>query len=469
LRPDWQTIAQFFLENELDAGPHTLYAGVERVPAGCYFHGDASAAPVFHRYWSVLEAAAEIAPPRDPVREFRELFDDAVRLRTRSDVPVGVLLSGGLDSTSIAATMAAQADGKDPPQRLSALCYLDPAYDETAFINATLEQTGASLYRLDPNPDELWDALRRHLWYQDEPVHSFTSVVAFQLMQLARERGLKVMLNGQGADEVLAGYLPFFVDHWADLARAGRIGDVLAETRSFAQVHEQALGTQYRRVAHRLFNQAKQSLPGHKLIAARWKKASLLRNPLLSDDLKSHWAPCDAPPTTTLTESLKDSVERSALPLYLRVEDRNAMAHGVEVRVPFLDHRLVAYGFRLGSEWKLSGGDTKVILRQAMQGRIPEAIRRSPKKLGFPTSANNWLRTVFYERCTELLLSRESRQSGVWNVDALEKTLMRRGDGVERAGRWLFNAAQFAMWYTMSRFATLLLCVYDAVPEISGV
>ena len=124
---------------QLDANDDTFYARIGRMPAGCYLESDGGSPPVWRRYWRLEEAAAAQDNPTDPVEQFRTLFDDAVRLRMRSDVPVAVLLSGGLDSTSIIASMAAQGRiNGSQPAALGALCYRDPGYDETELIEATL-------------------------------------------------------------------------------------------------------------------------------------------------------------------------------------------------------------------------------------------------------------------------------------------------------------------------------------------
>ena len=117
-----------------------------------------------------------------------------------------------------------------------------------------------------------------------------------------------------------------------------------------------------------------------------------------------------------LSDALRWSLERGALASYLRAEDRNSMAHGIEVRLPFLDHRLVSLAFRLGSDWKMRGEYTKVLLRQAMHGRIPETVRTRVQKFGFPTALNRWFRADFYGHCRDLLGSRAVRESGLWNI-----------------------------------------------------
>ena len=455
-KPNWRTIAGFLLEARLDEDDATFYTGIQRVPAGTFFEGDARIAPAFLRYWHLYEAA-ETAEPAEPVEQFRCLFDDAVRLRMRGDVPFGVLLSGGLDSTSIISSMVTQQTQNGPgTRRIEALCYFDPAYDETPFIDATLRQTGAALHRLEPDEKRIWDLLERHLWYQDEPVHSFTSVVMYQLMQLARERGLQVMLSGQGADEVLAGYPAYFIDYWSDLVRSGHPWIAHGEINAFARGHEQSPLALHGALARRYFNYLKRLVPGYRRLAALRRRARVMSDRWVSDDVKRYWEPSEDPYPYTLTDSLRMSVERSALPLYLRVEDRNAMAHAVEVRMPFLDHRLVSLAFRLGARWKLHGEYTKVVLRAAMEGRVPEIVRRRVIKFGFPTSANSWLRTTLLQHCKDVLSSRATRESGVWNIAEIQRALDRYVRGREDLGGRLFDVVEFAMWFKMSRFGLLL-------------
>jgi asparagine synthase (glutamine-hydrolysing) len=135
------------------------------------------------------------------------------------------------------------------------------------------------------------------------------------------------------------------------------------------------------------------------------------------------------------------------------------MAHAVEVRLPFLDHRLVTFAFRLESRWKLRGEYTKFILRAAMQGRIPEIVRTRAQKFGFPTSANKWLHTVLFERCRELLASRSMRESGVWNIRELDRALSSKERCAVALGDRLFDFVQFALWYGLSRLCVSLISV----------
>jgi asparagine synthase (glutamine-hydrolysing) len=455
LKPNWRTIARFLLEEQLHSDRHeTFYASVNEVPAGSYFEGAAGAPPLWQRYWNLEEAAAALPRPTHPVQEFRQLFDDAVRLRMRSNVPVAVSLSGGLDSTSILCSMAEQSPAGSEP--FGALCYRDPGFDETPLVEAVLRQTAASLWPLESNPAQFWNCLDRHLWHQDEPVHSFTSVVSFELMKVAHERGAKVVLNGQGADEVLAGYPSYFINHWTELVRSGQFLRAHREMSAQARSHGRGAFSYHARVARACLNQLRRHVPGHRHLAAGRRRARMAHDPWISPDVKARWEPADQPHFDSLHQALRFSVEHASLPLYLRVEDRNSMAHGVETRLPFLDHRLVSYVFRLDSQWKVREEYTKVVLREAMRDRIPEPVRTQVHKLGFPTSSDQWFRAELYVRCKDLLASRAVRESGVWNVSEVQRALEDHRRRVKNLGARLFDFVQFASWLALSKFSAIM-------------
>ena len=172
---------------------------------------------------------------KDPARAFSELFEDAVRLRMRSDVPVGVCLSGGLDSTAIICAMARQWNGSTQP--LHAFAYQAPEFDESAYISDTLRMTQAHLNRLETDPQRAWSALDKVMSFHDEPVHAMSAVMGFELMGLAASRGVKVVLNGQGADEVIGGYSSYFRDYWFTLLNRGKLSEAWTEIGAFASHH----------------------------------------------------------------------------------------------------------------------------------------------------------------------------------------------------------------------------------------
>ncbi|MCU0949496.1 MAG: asparagine synthase (glutamine-hydrolyzing) [Burkholderiaceae bacterium] len=447
LSVDRGALLDFLFEGRVDDSDRTFYGDVRRIRPGSAFEVDPAGRFTTFDYWSLPEAVAQTEVPTDPQAAYAALFEDAVRLRMRADVPVGVLLSGGLDSTSIICSMARIGQQTRPALDLNAFCYMSPQFDESNYIEKTLDRTGARLWRLEDDARSLWDDLGRHLWFQDEPVHSFTSVVSCRLMKSARAQGVKVLLNGQGADEVLAGYPSYFADHWADLVSAGRLWDLGRDVRAYGQ----AFGAQRARrqlsiAAQCAASRVANRLPGRLAASERRRRQRAAQTPWVSADAAHAWQPAARPLIGSLDASLRHSLERDPLPLYLRTEDRNSMAHGVEVRLPFMDYRLITLSFRVGSEWKLRGKYGKHLLREAMKDRIPEPVRSRVDKFGFPNSADHWFRTDLYEPFRDLLFSRSVREAGLWDVEAVGRDLERHRRGECALGSRLFDVAQISLW-----------------------
>ena len=443
-----EKVADFILGDALDVSDETFFREIHRVPAGSAFSVDRFGKTASHAYWSLAHAAAAIDLPTDPTASFSQIFDDAVKLRLRSDVKVGVFLSGGLDSTSIMCAMARRrAEMGQTASTLLAFSFGAPEYDESAQIAATIAQTGAELVQYAPKPRDLWDRLARHLWHQDEPVHSMTSLVIDGLAQLARQRGVTVLLNGQGADEVLAGYGSYFVDYWSELMRTGVLTRLWREVGAHRHVHGRESLPLFMAALNDTGMRLAGKLPFYSTLWAGAKRRRAAANSWLQEELRASWQPRRKAAPKSLNEALRFSVERANLPLYERIEDRNAMAHGIETRLPFLDYRLVQLAFRLGAEWKLRGGETKHILREAMRGRIPESVRVARRKIGFSIPADRWFREELYEPMNDLLSSRALRETGWWCVPEIRRDLERHRKGELQIGSQLFDVAQVAIWH----------------------
>ena len=441
-----RTCAAFFHEARLDDTTETFFDGIDKVPAGHAFELDlASGRYREWPYWR-LDAIEEIDATDAPQR-FAELFEDAIRVHMRSDVPVGVTLSGGLDSTSIACAAARERARAGATEPLLAFCYFDPKFDERRYIDDTLAQTGARLVELQMTPAQLWDSLPRVLAFQDEPVHSMTALVGFHLYGLAASHGVKVVLCGQGADETLAGYGSYFNDYWYQLVRGGALGAAVREIRAHAAAHG---GSARRLAAQTLRHTAQTALRGnraYRALADQRRRRRAQAETWIDPELSRHLGDRDAP-QMHLRAVLARSVTENPLPLYLRVEDRNSMAHSVEARVPFLDHRLVGLAFALRAHWKLRGPWNKHVLREAMRGRIPESARSRIDKMGFPTSSREWFKGPLYERLREVIHDRAFREQGLLRADALATALeSHRAGAASHAGK-LFAAAQFHLWRT---------------------
>ena len=181
--------------------------------------------------------------------------------------------------------------------------------------------------------------------------------------------------------------------------------------------------------------------------AAAWKnRIALDRKGWFTPEFLAHLKMEKPVRIRSLEDALKVSVRRQPLPLFLRIEDRNSMAHSVEARLPFLDYRLVTLLFSLSSDWKMRGAWNKYILRQSMAGSIPESVRMRVDKMGFPVPSKQWVTAALYEPLQGMLASREMRDTGLYNVDIIRKDLESHHKGIKDVSHDLFNIAQFQMW-----------------------
>lgn len=453
--PDAKMISRFLLHgplDQLDQNNQTFYSGIEQLPAGSAFELDLQGRVRQWRFWSLADLQG--SEVMNPAESFYETFEDAMRIRLRSDVPVGIFLSGGLDSTSMIFTLKKirerNLNGSAGP--ILAFCYQAKEYDESEYIDDTVRQTDAEIIRFQPDPKQLWGSLEQMLWYQDEPVHSLVAVITFELSRLAAARGVKVILNGGGADEFLAGYHSFFFDYWRTLLQGGHIQEAWREIRAYCEAHG---GNGRKLFAQSLYGQLRSNIDRFRVVR---KLASWKRNRKLQ---KHSWFTLQPPDDLetdhrennrrTLDSALKRSVEIAPLPFYLRMEDRNSMAHSIETRMPFLDYRLVSLAFRLPPNWKMRGPWNKYILRQAMRERIPESVRSRLDKMGFSIPQRKWFAGPFYEPIQDLLSSQVVRERGIYNIDTIRKDFELHKQGKIDVSNALFNLVQFEIWSKLAK------------------
>ena len=340
------------------------------------------------QYWDVSTVPSDESISADAVRDhFRMLFSDAVRIRLRSDVAVGSCLSGGLDSSAIVCVtndlLARVSDRgthaiRNKPKTFSA-CFDEDPYDERRFMHEVTRSCSIDAHYTFPDPKELAEVLDRLVWQHDEPFGSTSSFAQWTVMRLASECGVKVLLDGQGADELLGGYHAFFGAYFADLVRAGRWARLLHEARAYRWRHG-AMPVQA------FANFGRGLLPPSLVHAVRRVWSSNGR--WMNREFAHRWRSIEDPDSANGSAFLgmqQRLLTRNGLRALLHSEDRNSMAFGVEARLPFLDYRLVEFLFRLDDSWKLRDGWTKVLLREAMEGILPPAVQWRVDKVGFAT------------------------------------------------------------------------------------
>ncbi len=373
-----------------DHGEGSMVEAIRSLPPGHWMEVSLDdprpAAPV--RYWAPDLTRRYAGTFEQAADELRARFVESVRLHLRSDVPVGAALSGGVDSSAIVAAMRAL----EPGLELHAFSYIadDPELSEARWVELAAGATRATVHRTRASAEELLADLGTLLAAQDEPFGSTSIYAQHRVFRLAHERGIKVMLDGQGADELLGGYHPFTAARFASLVRRGRLADAAGfARRAMATPGRGALllwagefllppGTQapFRRLVGQELTPA--------WLDARWFAGRGVR---MRPARYAFGASRDV-----LREQLARAVTHSSLPMLLRYEDRNSMAHSIESRVPFLTAGLADFVLSLPEEYLVDrDGVSKAVFRRAMRGLVPDAILDRRDKIGFATPEHDWL------------------------------------------------------------------------------
>ena len=329
----------------------------------------------------------------DAAQEFRHLLTDSVRLRLRADVPVGSCLSGGLDSSSIVCVLSGLLREKDARamQKTFSACSDIKRFDEREYIEEVVRHTGTDAHYVYPEIDGLFDQIDDITWHQDEPFGSTSIYAQWQVFRRAAKAGLKVMLDGQGADEHLAGYHNYFAPYFGHLLRHFRWIALWRDLQATSdlQGYSMTWGIQQtlNNVLPEILRQPLRRLAGKPGTRTPWldlgRLGALARDPFLE---------AGAAKADTIQAMSTSQLTATAIPMLLHWEDRDSMAHSIEARVPFLDYRLVEFVLGLPDGHKIARGTTKRVLRAGMQGILPERVRNRVDKLGFVTPEEIWLR-----------------------------------------------------------------------------
>lgn len=369
----------------------TFYEGIYSLPPSHYltFKPSEKKLSRITKYWSLNKEIKIDISIEDAVEQFTSLLDKSINKRLRSDVSVGTSLSGGLDSSTIAAAVSqAQRKDKSILHTFSAV-FTGFNNDESGFIDSITKHTAIENFQVQPSVDNLINDFERLCYHQEEPFQSSGIYAQYKVYEKAKEQNITVLLDGQGADEVLAGY-PRYI-HWylQEVLSRHKLGATQKERIAFRK-NEQPFRWDLRNVMAAF-------LPAH--AAMRLEKKEYLKtihHPNISEEflqlVKGHeWEGIHKPIVTKLNDILHFNTMEMGLEELLRFADRNSMAHGREVRLPFLNHELVEFIFSLPSQLKMHDGWTKFILRKAMDKKLPDEIVWRKNKVGFETPQQFWM------------------------------------------------------------------------------
>lgn len=376
---NYQAVGEYLCQALQNTSTSTMYAGIYSVAPGHYLEIDLSEneiRPIEKCYWSVSNALPYEGD--DVVGDVRKIFYDSVRLRMISDVPIGVTLSGGLDSSAIAGAMKDHLGGVG---NLNILSVVSPGsdLDESPFIDIMCDYLGAKAEKvtLDWSPDEAVALLRDVTWHNDTPVGSFSNVAHYLMMKKANDLGITVILSGQGADELLCGYKKYLGFYVQSLLRRMRFLKAVGTIAGF--LINRSIISQFS------FMEAKRYLPNFLTGSA----------PDISGiQLKKCYSPValSLKPKQTIEQRQIEDLEKYSVPFLTQYEDRMSMAWSREIRLPFLDYRLIELLAHLPADEKLFKGWTKYVFRKAMQDRIPDSIVWRKDKQGFVSPQEQWLK-----------------------------------------------------------------------------
>ena len=444
-----------FLANHAPSGDETLFSGIKRVPPGhtlIWQEGRIS----IRRYWDLEYGATRTAPivsatERGLIDEFITRFTEAVRIRLMSDVPLGMFLSGGIDSAAITATMATLV--KEPIRTFS-VAFAEREANEFAFARMVAEAYRTEHREVLVTPRQFFAELPRLVWHEDEPIAHPSSIALYFVSQLASKH-VKVVLTGEGSDEMLAGYNRYRVTVYnARLSAAyEKLVPDIARRGAARALASLPLNSRIRQIASRTFLTRSSNIDDLYMDNfAVFPRA--LQDRLLTREAKARVAgvdPYDAYHAALERVSGKPLLSQilyadvsTYLHELLMKQDQMSMAASIESRVPFLDHLLTEWVARLPENMKLRGATTKWILRQAMKDKLPRPILFR-KKMGFPVPVGTWLRTQWTLLIDEYVTSDRAHSRGIFEADTVRGLVAEHLSGINHSER-LWALLTFEIW-----------------------
>lgn len=322
---------------------------------------------------------------KEAIEKFSALFKDAVRKRLRSDVPVGTSLSGGLDSSSVVAFIHGQS-ASNYTNRAFTASFPGFEKDELEYAREITALFGLKHYHVSVTADDLVRDWEKISFHQDEPMGSSSTIAQYKVYELAKKNEVTVLLDGQGADETLAGYHKYYKWYWQELFRNTRLNKS-RELQAARKLGVQEPFTFKNKIAAWFPSFAT-------IVVERQYLLKALRHEDLHPDFVRHQskeAYYTPPDIFTLNGVLHFNTVVHGLEELLRYADRNSMAHGREVRLPFLSHELVSFVFSLPSHFKIRQGWTKWLLRETMKNELPASVTWRKDKTGFEPPQKKWM------------------------------------------------------------------------------
>lgn len=403
-------------------------------------------------YWDLQFGAQADESLTASAELVRQMLQDSIRLHLRSDVPLGVFLSGGLDSSAVVSLLT---PGASSGLKTFSVAYdFGPNYDETPYAREVAMRFSTDHHEIRVSPDSFLDFVPQYIWHMDEPVTEAAAISLFYVSKLAREH-VTVCLSGEGSDELFAGY-DFYTYNLAIERLRGLVGNSSGSIAALtSKLQRLAKLTKYLRLASLPLEQRYRGISSyssdtkHALYSSGFASAAARGNARCAgfiEDLfkrSSTWDP--------LSRMLYFDTRTWLVDDLLIKADRMSMATSIELRVPFLDHRLVERAATLPSRYKIAGTDTKHVLKKALEGALPERILKR-KKMGFPTPLEIMFRGSLFDYAHDLLLSETAVGRGYFDRGAVQSLLLDHRRGRASNHREIWQLVVLEEWHR--RFAS---------------
>ena len=451
-QPDCALVHDFAVGAVPDADEHTFFENIRSVPAGQSLCIETSRERM-HPHWN-FRPGTEAARPDAP-EAFRHLLEDAVSIRLRSDVPIGVLLSGGLDSSAVARMAVKEAR---PPLQCFSLRYAAAALDESRYASLVADDPARyQVHWVTPSAQNLLETIGSIVWHHDAPTPLRGRYPQWHVLREAA-RHVTVALGGQGADELLGGYdrfvLPFALDRLdprieGQYSRWRLASDLLQLGKVSTGIHRLLPALMTREVRRRLAALTRRWAPPKAVFHPLARDGLIGDRPVLRHRILGGWseANVERPYRSRLNNALWMELRYAGLPEVLHSEDALSMAFSLESRLPFLDHRVVEFCFSLPYSEKMGAGWTKLLLRRATAGLLPEPVRWRRHKQGFPGDYAGWMAgEQGLDAVRDVLLDPITLGRGWFDRRWLERRL---GSGRAQAAKWV-RSHLFQIWHLLT-------------------
>jgi asparagine synthase (glutamine-hydrolysing) len=369
----------------------TFYCNIHKLPAAStLYYSTEEKELTIEKYWDIDLASTQTITDKEAEDKFCHLLQRSVRRRLRSDVAIGTSLSGGLDSSSIVSIASLfNNERPDPGSDFNSFTAIFPGFekDESESALKVASKFGLRPHTVAVTVDDFVNDWERFVYFQEEPFGSASAYAQYKVYELAKKHGVKVLLDGQGADETLGGYTRYYKWYWQELFQSRR----LIRSKELSQAREIGVNEpfNYKNVIAALFPDIATVILERQYLVNALRQEDLTRDFVRMQSKEAYYS---APSSFDLNGALYFNTCVHGLEELLRLADRNAMAHGREARLPFLNHELVEFLFTLPSNFKIRKGWTKWLLRQAMDSHLPNEITWRKDKIGFEPPQNEWMK-----------------------------------------------------------------------------